>query len=858
MKKLTLFFGLILLTTGLFAQKIPTYQISQIKSVNINGKADSAGVYCKIEAVVQSINFRVNEYLFFINDGTGGLAVKDFDGNLKTPYKVTRGDKIRIIGKITQEWNSGSFAGETNMVPDSIVLISSGHKTLPPVVVTQVSEQHEGLYVTVKNLQQIYPENGYWSNSGKRFHVFIHNKDNTGSNNYLRIHVHDNSEVYQLAEPTKTFNLSGFVGQWDFSNPQLNRYYLNPQFESDLERLPPSIPIDSIQYVNPDSLKIGSDDPMYFNYKDTVTIEGVVMMHPGFFAEKGTKKTWLQSESGKEWGGIQVHAWPIWHGMTTSQLLDSLDMYEKYRRGYKIKVRGLTYDYINNTEIVLLPEKPEIIQKNVKIEPKVLNIGAFVKGKGSGRQNQVETGEKWENVFVQFNDVWVSRHYTFAPGHYWFFVIDKDSNEIQVYPNSAYFRGDDLSDSLSAGYTYNMPPVGTNLEYVRGMITDYRGKYELSPMYPEDVKLRSLKPEICMVMVDTNSNRNMVVWERPQSTKIDSYRVYRESTQANKYELVGSTAYNELSVIIDTNSIPLQRAYRYALSVIDKNGIESEWSEIHKTLHLTANKGTGSEVNLIWNGYEGFPISTYKIYRGTTPYNLSLIDSIQSSLNSYTDLNPPSGLVFYQIIIDKKDTCYPAIIRANNNSGPFSQSLSNIKDYNTLQKDYLEVHPKTIPVNKDEGTYTFKVYTNLAVWIVQASEKWVSYQQDLANNTVTLYFGENTTGSERRAKLTLIGAGVDNFEITLVQSASGNVSVKESNDHALNIFPNPAQNQVTLAKSDLMRFESIQLIDINGKIHKEIRPKANSILIDIKDLPAGVYMLKLNGTNATSTKLLIK
>ena len=88
----------------------------------------------------------------------------------------------------------------------------------------------------------------------------------------------------------------------------------------------------------------------------------------------------------------------------------------------------------------------------------------------------------------------------------------------------------------------------------------------------------------------------------------------------------------------------------------------------------------GTTYNLIWDAYEGFVFGTYYILRGTNPNNLVTIDSIQSSLLSYTDLNPPAGTIYYAIEVRKAITCNPT---ARTSSVGYASSRSNIKD-NTL------------------------------------------------------------------------------------------------------------------------------------------------------------------------------
>ena len=197
---------------------------------------------------------------------------------------------------------------------------------------------------------------------------------------------------------------------------------------------------------------------------------------------------------------------------------------------------------------------------------------------------------------------------------------------------------------------------------------------------------------ICVVGVDSLTNNIRVVWEKPLTTAIDSFYVYKESTVSNVYAQVGSRAYDSLSVWIDPISNPAVQAYRYKITALDTCGVETPLSDFHKTIHLTINQGVGGAWNLIWSHYEGINFGSYKIYRGTSLSNMALLTTIQSNLNSYTDLNPPTGLVYYQIEIINPNNCSPS------KSTNYSLSRSNIvingqNDLLQISNDFISVYP---------------------------------------------------------------------------------------------------------------------------------------------------------------------
>jgi hypothetical protein len=195
---------------------------------------------------------------------------------------------------------------------------------------------------------------------------------------------------------------------------------------------------------------------------------------------------------------------------------------------------------------------------------------------------------------------------------------------------------------------------------------------------------------ICVVGVDSLTNNIRVVWEKPITSAIDSFYVYRETSVSNVYSQVGARPYDSLSVWLDPIANPAVQAYRYKLTALDTCGSETPLSNFHKTIHLTINQGVGNAWNLIWSNYEGISFGSYNIYRGTTLNNLSLLTSIQSNLNSYTDLSAPSGNVYYQIEIVNPNNCVPT------KSINYSISKSNIVNTNSSSID--EINESNITV----------------------------------------------------------------------------------------------------------------------------------------------------------------
>jgi hypothetical protein len=205
-------------------------------------------------------------------------------------------------------------------------------------------------------------------------------------------------------------------------------------------------------------------------------------------------------------------------------------------------------------------------------------------------------------------------------------------------------------------------------------------------------------PNVCIVGMDSLTNENRIVWEKPITTGIDSFYVYKETNVSDVYTKIGATNYPDLAVFLDQNSNPAVQAYRYKLAILDTCGTETNLGNFHKTIHLTINAGVGGAWNLIWSHYEGLNFGSYNIYRGTDPTNISLLNTIQSNLNSYTDLTPPVGPVYYQIEIVNPNSCDPAKV-VNYDVSKSNIVNNGVNGINALASTSVLVYPN--PTSKD-------------------------------------------------------------------------------------------------------------------------------------------------------------
>lgn len=74
-------------------------------------------------------------------------------------------------------------------------------------------------------------------------------------------------------------------------------------------------------------------------------------------------------------------------------------------------------------------------------------------------------------------------------------------------------------------------------------------------------------------------------------------------------------------------------------------------------------------------------------------------------------------------------------------------------------------------------------------------------------------------------------------------------------DNSLVIFPNPASNNITITGN---KINKIEIIDVLGRIVKQVEPVGNNIEIDISTFSNGSYIIRIYGINQSSVHKIIK
>jgi hypothetical protein len=367
---------------------------------------------------------------------------------------------------------------------------------------------------------------------------------------------------------------------------------------------------------------------------------------------------------------------------------------------------------------------------------------------------------------------------------------------------------------------------------------------------------------LCVVGVDTATNKNVIVWDKTPNQAIVSFNIYKESTVSNVWNLIGNQPFDSLSTFVDLASTPNVKTEKYAISILDSCGNESAKSIAHRTMHLTVNAGqTSNTWNLIWNSYEGFTPATYAIWRADSTLQFVKVDSLSaSSAYTYlwTDYTAPSGLVYYMVeIVHPNGGCNPS--KANTN---YNSSRSNTAHNGMVQSQLLQ------------PDFTANLTQGYAPLIVQ-------FYDITSNGTPESWFwnfGDGGTSTQQHPVHQYTNAGLYHVSLTVTNANGSNSAVKQNYIDALvdgissqeqtltfGIQPNPFDNTTTL-KYNLVQTEKVQIELFNtlGEriailVNEELNAGDHQFMINAQDLnlKPSVYIVKLRVGNQMATRRIV-
>ncbi len=258
--------------------------------------------------------------------------------------------------------------------------------------------------------------------------------------------------------------------------------------------------IESIQWIHPDTLLTGKTLSRYVG--DTVRVRGMVLLNPRDHAVSSFwKATYLVDTQDLNNGG--------WKGLIVRlpNLSDSsiVGFFSNFQVGNIVECTGVVAEYQDaspnsgETQLNLIGVASLVMGFATPPAPRLSFMNQFMVDDPNNptvpQQIQKPTGEPYEGMYVQFNNVLVTNVITFGGGRVSWMLRDASGSEINVRDAIRFFRPPFASSSVSNPPNPNAPVFiqqGKVFSHVRGVITETNfgslyPRYELVPLMSSDL-----------------------------------------------------------------------------------------------------------------------------------------------------------------------------------------------------------------------------------------------------------------------------------------------------------------------------------------------------------------------------------
>jgi hypothetical protein len=357
----------------------------------------------------------------------------------------------------------------------------------------------------------------------------------------------------------------------------------------------PVLPIDSIQFVNPTKLATPSAntlpdyvDPSFKDsvFRDTVRFDGIVISNPQIYGLSTSRKAaYIQRKGGGPWSGALVMCEPAGTGVTLPVLNTESKFYENFVVGYPVRVTGVIRNFQGETQVNVIRNNTnwENSVEQLSLTPDTLvyseiEANQLMTGNpNTGWVQQKSTAEQWEGTLVRIRNVSVYSIQTSGNRSFWS-VIDDFGNVLDVRDMSAYFRRDDNEDTVpKIANTFQPPPIGTRLEYIQGVVTEYAAsgvqRYGIIPIYPTDYKVCSSCPPIIKYV-----NRNPIITKINDTINVTVEITVGDTTLRTQYLYYKSPATpNQLDSVLMTAVPSFPNYFVGKVNPVGAEGVFSFW-----------------------------------------------------------------------------------------------------------------------------------------------------------------------------------------------------------------------------------------------------------------------------------------
>ena len=388
--------------------------------------------------------------------------------------------------------------------------------------------------------------------------------------------------------------------------------------------------------------------------------------------------------------------------------------------------------------------------------------------------------------------------------------------------------------------------------------------------YP--ISVSAMMPTPAVTSVSAEGDNYRIGWsEQSLPSGISKAVILREGETTDAFRTIASTDASAQSYLDRTSSARM-KAERYAVRYVADNGQVSVNSASHTGLHIMLNTASAGGFNIIWNGYEGRDVASYRILRGTSADNLTTLTTVSGSNRNYTDLTATgSGEYFYSVVPVFADVQTKASHTTRAGQGT-EEGQSNVLGtshalnavYGTSMNIFVlessnEINATTPSLHLYAAIFPLSTTFTTVRWEVVSGADLASVDQ----NGVVTPTGKDVGNATVKAT-TVDGSGLSATITVAITDLSGlgieGVKADSQQGVKLTAIANRANRTLRVGGwDDEQGRVTVHVISISGMLAGMTSTEQEEAVFDTSALAPGVYIVKAMGkTMQATTKVVIR
>ncbi len=170
----------------------------------------------------------------------------------------------------------------------------------------------------------------------------------------------------------------------------------------------------------------------------------------------------------------------------------------------------------------------------------------------------------------------------------------------------------------------------------------------------------------CLVTVDSLTQEYKITWEQLPPNPVDYYGITRTDAFGN-HIVIDTVHATSLSEYIDYSADPNVHLEEYGIITYDTCATFWTDNQVVRPVFCQSSLSTQNTVNVSWTSYvstNNNSAAYYVIYRGPSFSNMTVLDTVGTFINNYTDINPLVGTSYYKIGVGLSAPCIPSRMNA--------------------------------------------------------------------------------------------------------------------------------------------------------------------------------------------------